>query len=203
MIEFQNARLADDLFFFRQDHVDVEAPLLYQRFGKDVLRLVDGQPQGRLGNALTQRRALPDLRPRLVGDRRVVRQILDHRVQVLGVGQFVIHHGHFFLQFGRDLEYGREQDKRLRLVTFLQIACKIAQTPYDGWILHVRVKIAQNEERFFVGIADKFQRPQRITQIPRADRQPLLAPRLIAANLDDPLGCRPTQELAPALRSDL
>src|ERR671919_243339 len=61
MIKFQNARLANDRFFFRQDHVDVEAPLLYQRFGKDILRLVNGQPQGRLGNALTQRRALPDL----------------------------------------------------------------------------------------------------------------------------------------------
>ena len=59
-----------------------------------------------------------------------------------------------------------------------------------------------NEQEYTVDVFDT-RTLQRVTQIPRADRKPLLAPRLIAADLDDPLSRRPAQELAPALRGDL
>jgi len=50
--ELEHAALADDALLLAQDHVDVEGPRLHQRLGKDVLRLVGGEPQRGLDDVL-------------------------------------------------------------------------------------------------------------------------------------------------------
>jgi hypothetical protein len=134
----QDAGLADQLLLLGHDQVHVEAALLHQAAGEDVLGLGDGEAEGGLEEVFPLLRGELHLHPLFAAHG--VGGAGEQPVQIAQPRQGVVYHGHVFLQLVGELEHGGEQDHRS--VGGVEGVGQVAQLADDG----AGVGIAGREE---------------------------------------------------------